>query len=252
VGSTWQTLEQKDDLRAIFFSRTSQWKSLDYVAGWFMKAAEYGSSTLTSIALVSTNSICQGQQVAILWPMVFATDHQIIFAHTSFKWANLASHNAGVTVVIVGISRSVPDRRVLVSNGIPGEERTHAVDNINAYLISGSNVIVEKRRVPLSALNPIDAGGKPVDGGHLFLSAAEKRALITRYPSATIFTRQVFGAEEYTNGKIRYCLWIKDNQRAEHELRTCDRKAPRPQHAELPHRLTNLMKWCSQETNSLF
>src|ERR1019366_415922 len=101
---TWQSETQKTELQAIFEGRTSNWKSLDYVAGWFMKAAEYGTRTNAAAAFVSTNSICQGQQVPILWPLVFATGHEIVFAHPSFKGANLASHNAGVTVVIVGIS----------------------------------------------------------------------------------------------------------------------------------------------------
>ena len=104
VGSTWQSAEQKDDLKAIFDHRCKSWKSLDYVAGWFMKAADYGTHTPTAAAFVSTNSICQGQQVAILWPLLFGKNYKINFAHTSFKWANLASHNAGVTVIIVGIS----------------------------------------------------------------------------------------------------------------------------------------------------
>ena len=108
LGSTWQSAEQKDDLRAIFDHRCKTWKSLDYVAGWFMKAADYGSHTPSTSAFVSTNSICQGQQVAILWPMIFSRGHEIAFAHTSFKWANLASHNAGVTVVIVGIANPAP------------------------------------------------------------------------------------------------------------------------------------------------
>src|SRR5690606_5329130 len=92
------------DLAAVFGHRTKSWKSLDYVAGWFMKAADYGLHTPTVSAFVSTNSICQGQQVPILWPLIFGTEHEIIFAHTSFKWTNLASHNAGVTVAIVAIS----------------------------------------------------------------------------------------------------------------------------------------------------
>ncbi|MDB4708531.1 hypothetical protein OAF57_11145, partial [Akkermansiaceae bacterium] len=104
LGSTWQSKEQKSDLKAIFEGKTKSWKSLDYVAGWFMKAVDYGNQTKTVSAFVSTNSICQGQQVPILWPVIFEGGHQIVFAHTSFKWANLASHNAGVTVVIVGIS----------------------------------------------------------------------------------------------------------------------------------------------------
>ncbi|MGC9261880.1 MAG: DNA methyltransferase, partial [Phycisphaerae bacterium] len=104
LGSTWQSAEQKDDLRTIFDRRCKSWKSLDYVAGWFMKAADYGARTPSTAAFVSTNSICQGQQVPILWPLIFESGQQIAFAHTSFKWANLASHNAGVTVAIVGIS----------------------------------------------------------------------------------------------------------------------------------------------------
>ena len=99
LGSKWQSDEQKSDLQAIFEARTKSWKSLDYVAGWFMKAADYGTKTNAVAAFVSTNSICQGQQVPILWPLIFETGHEIAFAHTSFKWANLASHNAGVTVV---------------------------------------------------------------------------------------------------------------------------------------------------------
>ncbi len=104
LGSQWQNAEQKEDLQRIFEGLTKKWKSLDYVTGWFMKAADYGTKTNTVSALVSTNSVCQGRQVEALWPLIFETGHEITFAHTSFKWANLASHNAGVTVVIVGIS----------------------------------------------------------------------------------------------------------------------------------------------------
>jgi hypothetical protein len=120
LGSTWQSNEQKDDLKLIFDGRTKLWKSLDYVAGWFMKAADYGTQTTSAAAFVSTNSICQGQQVPILWPLVFKTNHEIAFAHTSFKWANLASHNAGVTVAIVGISNNAPKVRQLFSIGDSG------------------------------------------------------------------------------------------------------------------------------------
>ncbi len=103
-GSQWQTGEQKADMKAIFEGRTKHWKSLDYVAGWFMKVADYGTKTAAAAALVSTNSICQGRQVSTLWPLIFGTGHKISFAHASFRWANLAAHNAGVTVVIVGFS----------------------------------------------------------------------------------------------------------------------------------------------------
>ena len=104
LGNKLQSSEQKDDLRAVFDGRVSGWKSLDYVAAWFMKAPDYGTCTKAVSAFVTTNSLCQGQQVPILWPTIFATGHEIEFAYTSFKWANLASYNAGVIVIIVGIS----------------------------------------------------------------------------------------------------------------------------------------------------
>ena len=120
-GSQWQSAEQKQDLEAIFAGRTRNWKSLDYVSGWFMKCADYGTKTSAVAALVSTNSICQGRQVNTLWSQILATGHEIAFAHTSFKWANLASHNAGVTVVVVGISNHAGGKRWLFSTSDDGE-----------------------------------------------------------------------------------------------------------------------------------
>ncbi len=134
-GSTWQSKEQKTHLRKIFEGRVAHWKSLDYVSGWFMKAADYGAITHSVSAFVTTNSINQGQQAAILWPTIFATGHEIAFAHTSFKWANLASYNAGVTVVIVGISNAAGPVRKLFSVGEDGETIRREAENINAYLV---------------------------------------------------------------------------------------------------------------------
>jgi len=120
-GSQGQTPEQKSDLKSIFEGRTRNWASLDYVSGWFMKAADYGRRTPSAAAFVSTNSICQGRQVETLWSLIFGTGHEIAFAHTSFKWANLASYNAGVTVVIVGISNHAGKSRHLISLDESGE-----------------------------------------------------------------------------------------------------------------------------------
>jgi len=150
LGSQWQSTEQKEDLGRIFEGRTQNWKSLDYVAGWFMKAADYGLYTPTVSALVSTNSVCQGRQVETLWSLIFDTGHEIAFAHDSFKWANLASHNAGVTVVIVGISNSSSATRRLFSDGFDGETTVREVSNINPYLIAGPNVLVKPTTKPLS------------------------------------------------------------------------------------------------------
>ena len=114
-GSTKQTPEQKSDMEGIFKPHLKTWKTLDYVAGWFLKAVEYGKKMGSSASFVATNSICQGQQVPILWPLIRKAGFHTFFAHTSFKWSNLAKNNAGVTVVIVGISKLPSKDRKLFS-----------------------------------------------------------------------------------------------------------------------------------------
>ena len=210
LGSTWQSSEQKDDLKQIFDSRTKNWKSLDYVAGWFMKAADYGTRTNAAAAFVSTNSICQGQQVPILWPLIFETGHEIAFAHTSFKWANLASHNAGVTVVIVGISNHAGKVRKLFLFDENGETVAKENKNINAYLVAGYNVIVEKAVRPLCDLSDMKFGNKPVDGGNLLLSTDELNTLELTQQQQERFIRRIYGSAEFIRGLSRYCLWIED------------------------------------------
>ena len=210
LGSTWQSNEQKDDLKLVFGGRTKLWKSLDYVAGWFMKAADYGTQTKSAAAFVSTNSICQGQQVPILWPLIFGTGHEIAFAHTSFKWANLASHNAGVTVAIVGISNHAGKVRHLFSIDNNGETVAKEAENINAYLVAASNIIADKLSQPLSGLYEMTFGSKPVDGGHLLLSKEELQNMGLSPKDKEKFIRVIVGSEEFIGGKQRYCIWIKD------------------------------------------
>ncbi|SEK91694.1 hypothetical protein SAMN05216382_1105 [Sphingomonas palmae] len=209
VGSTWQTAIQKADLEAIFGSRTDLWKSLDYVAGWFMKAADFGTRTTAASAFVSTNSICQGQQVPILWPLIFATGRSIAFAHTSFKWANLASHNAGVTVVIVGLADERKGATLFATDG-NGIVTTKAADHINAYLVDGPDVVVGKSPWPISDLAPMDFGSKPVDGGHLLLDSAEVASLNLTPDEQARFIRRLYGSFEFINGVIRHAIWISD------------------------------------------
>ncbi|MCA0890311.1 DNA methyltransferase [Qipengyuania flava] len=213
LGSTWQDAEQKEDLKRIFGQRTKSWKSLDYVAGWLMKAADYGRITNAKSALVSTNSVCQGQQVPILWPLIFGTGHQIAFAHTSFRWANLASNKAGVTVVIVGISNSPPDVRMLFSDGPSGASVAKEAANINAYLVAGRNVIV----APLSKANDdralMEWGNKPTDGGNFFFTPEERGKLLENAPEADPFLKRFLGAQEFIRGEGRYCLWLEDADR---------------------------------------
>lgn len=209
LGSTWQSKEQKIDLKAIFEGRTKSWKSLDYVAGWFMKAADYGTHTNAAAAFVSTNSICQGQQVPILWPLIFDTGHEIAFAHTSFKWANLASHNAGVTVVIVGISNHAGKVRRLFSIDDETETLEKKTENINAYLVAAADVIIEKESSPISVSLPsVKRGNIPVDGGNLYLQQEDKTYFNDLEKLGYI--RLCLGSDEFISGKLKYCLWLKD------------------------------------------
>ncbi len=218
LGSTWQSAEQKNDLKAIFDHRCKTWKSLDYVAGWFMKAADYGTHTPTAAAFVSTNSICQGQQVPILWPLIFSTGSKIAFAHTSFKWANLASHNAGVTVAIVAISNQASTLCRLFSVADDGTTLEKQTDFINAYLVSGIDVIVAPLSKPVDGRGLMEWGNKPTDGGNLFLTPDERSVLLRESPDADRFVKRFLGAQEFIRGEQRYCLWIEDNERTNAEL----------------------------------
>ena len=217
LGSTWQTDEQKSDLEAIFGKRAKNWKSLDYVAGWFIKAADYGSHTPATTAFVSTNSICQGSQVPILWPLVFASGQHIAFAHTSFKWANLASHNAGVTVAIIAIGNQPNKIRRLFSVTDDGKTIEKQVDFINAYLVPGQNVIVSPLSRPLDERGLMEWGNKPTDGGDLFLAPDEREAVLRESPESARFIKRFLGAQEFIRGEQRYCLWIEDSERANAE-----------------------------------
>ena len=212
LGSKWQTKEQKSDLAAVFKDHSTGWKTLDYVAGWFMKAAEYGTKTFAATAFVSTNSICQGVQVSILWPLIFATGHQIVFAYTSFKWTNLASRNAGVTVAIVGIAKNVATPRLLfsVTDGI--ELSTKRVENINAYLVPGPNVVIQPLRHSMAGCSYMDLGNMPKDGGHLLFSATEADEAAKQEPAVAKYIFDFVGSQEFIKGIVRKCLWIEDSE----------------------------------------
>ena len=217
LGSKWQSEEQKADLAAVFAGHGTGWKTLDYVAGWFMKAADYGAKTSAVTALVSTNSICQGVQVPILWPLVFATGHRIVFAHTSFKWANLASHNAGVTVAIVGISTNSARPKILFSTVDKNEVSAKQVGNINAYLVPGPDIVVQPLRASKAGCAYMDLGNMPKDGGHLLLSANEADLAMRQEPAIAKYIFDFVGSQEFVKGIVRKCLWIEDQQVAEAE-----------------------------------
>jgi hypothetical protein len=211
LGSKWQSTEQKADLQAIFDWREKKWKTLDYVAGWFMKAADYGTKTQAAAAFVATNSICQGQQVPILWPLIFQTNAQIAFAHTSFKWTNLASHNAGVTVVIVGIARCLTGPRKLYSTSADNSLIVKEADNINPYLAAGATVWIQPHSSPVSGVATMQFGNHPYYGAPLILSMTEARQLQALHPETKPFVRPLYGGQEFINSAPRACLWIEDS-----------------------------------------
>ena len=209
LGSKRQEKIQKLDLEKTFQRYTTKWKTLDYVAGWFLKAAEFGSKTLTKSAFVATNSVCQGQQVSVLWPLIFGLKHQISFAHTSFSWSNLASNNAGVTVVIVGIaSESV--KKLIYSEDENRNTIVRQVENINPYLVPSANIIVESSRCQISKLPEFDRGNSPTDGGYLLLEGFETDELQLTDEQTSKFIRRFVGSLELIRGEKRYCIWIED------------------------------------------
>jgi len=199
-GGTEQNADQKADMSLVFGGETKTWKSLDYVSGWFYKFALYAQHTVASCAFVSTNSICQGEQVARLWPLIFSKGPEIIFAHTSFKWANLAAHNAGVTVVIIGLSNDLSSHRCIFDDCGESAPSKRVVSNINAYLVTQPNVFVEALTRTMTSISEMINGNKPVDGGFLMLSRDEMQNLINVNPRSKNFVRPILGSSEFIIG----------------------------------------------------
>jgi len=153
--------------------------------------------------------------VPILWPLIFAKKIEIRFAHDSFKWQNLASYNAGVSVVIIGLSRQSSRQKYLYSESAFDGVHARTVNKISAYLIEGSDDVVEKRTSAGCGLSPMIRGNTPWDGGHLLLSSRELEALELTEQQRKRFVRRVYGSEEFIQGKLRYCLWIDDEDLSE-------------------------------------
>ena len=209
LGGDKLDIEQKSDRSQVFSSYGIAYGKLDYVAGWFMKAAEYCRQSNAIAAFVATNSICQGSQVSLLWPLIDQADCSIVFAHQSFKWRNLARHNAGVTVVIVGISAQNSPKR-LFSEDENGQPVVKSVTNINSYLLDGMDVFVKPSGNPLCNQPAMTYGNKATDGGHLLLDRKDMQSLHLTPEQQKKFIRRIYGSEEFINGKERYCLWIMD------------------------------------------
>ena len=209
VGYSLQDKDQKDDILSIYVDEKGKpYKTagkVDYVAGWYFKAAKLIADTKIKVAFVSTNSITQGEQVSAVWkPLYDRFNIHIDFAHRTFRWDSEASIKAHVHCVIVGFScASSSKQKELYSS-----ERLQLVDNINAYLICAPNVFIESRTQSICSVPQMVYGNKPTDGGYLFLSPEEYEELKIKEPSALKWVRQIYGATEYINNKARYCLWL--------------------------------------------
>lgn len=201
-GSRKQSVEQKADLAAIF--RGSPYpKGLDYISIWFIKAAEYIQNSRAEFAFVSTNSITQGEHVALLWPLVLKKDIYIKFAYTSFPWRNSARDNAGVTCIIVAIQNQKPKNPVLFS-----DTRAISVKNINPYLAEGDITYLYRRGKSVSGLIDMVFGNMAADGGNLIMSEEERDNALQDNPKLLPYIKTLLGSEELIQGKKRYCLWL--------------------------------------------
>lgn len=211
IGSTYQTKEQKNDLESIC-GHIKGYGLLDYVCNWYVKAAGImAQHPQVQTAFVSTNSICQGQQVEILWGSLLKQGIEIHFAHRTFQWTSQAAGKAAVHCIIVGFRQKpqMPSEKILYDYpDIKGEPVKHAAANINPYLIDAPDLIIAKRKTQISGEIEMLYGNKPTDGGNLILSTDEKEALIAAEPLAEQYIRPFIGAEEFINGKTRWCLWF--------------------------------------------
>lgn len=203
VGDKFQSIAHKEDLKLALRGAISA-NAIDYIIGWFWKAAKY-TTTGGAFAFVSTNSICQGVQVPVLWPPIFNLGLEIFFAHRSFPWSNNAKNNAKVICVIVGVRAQERGNKSLYS-----DDQKKDVANISAYLLDGPNVIVQKHPSPISDLPPMVAGNIARDEGGFMLSLEERDHLLTAHPAAESIIRRIVGSRDFIESNERYCLWIDD------------------------------------------
>jgi type I restriction-modification system DNA methylase subunit len=206
LGARMQDAHQKKDMDFVF-NNFKKYRDLDYINCWIYKGAEFIAGFNSKCAFVTTNSICQGQQVPLIWPKVLSKGIEFDFAYQSFKWTNNAKGNAGVTVAIIGLRNNNTSPKILFTDTTKKE-----VKNISPYLLEGSNTVVLGRSNPLSNFPAMKFGNMPNDGGGLIFSEDEYIELIQRFPEANVFLKLLLGSAEFIKGTKRYCLWIEDNQ----------------------------------------
>jgi type I restriction-modification system DNA methylase subunit len=211
VGHQWRNENQMEDMD-IVFGKNSTTRRLDYVAAWYYKAAVFAKSSMIEIGFVSTNSICQGEQVPILWGKLLEGFKMTIrFAHQTFEWGNEARANAKVHVVIVGYGASNPKTNLLYEyDDIRRDPVVRKVKNINGYLVAGPNIFIESRGKPIHNQSGMFKGSQPTDGGNLIFDQDDYEEFIKQEPRSKNWIKQYIGGAELMRGTIRYCLWLKD------------------------------------------
>ena len=204
LGGKLQNEEQNKDMFKVF-EGFDRFNNIDYIGCWFLLASKYINKDI-KVAFVSTNSISQGTQVNDLWPKIFGLQNEIFFAVKDFVWDNNAKNTAKVICSIIGLSKQQNNNKFIYINGLKKN-----VKNINAYLIEGPNIFIEKRTTPLSLLPIMNQGNIPLESGYLMLTQIEKEELINISPESEIFLRRITGSNESINNIERYCLWITNN-----------------------------------------
>lgn len=207
VGSSLQSGEQKEDMQIAISSVCEGYKKLDYIASWFIKAALYSKGFKSSYAFVTTNSISQGEQVALLWPHILSDGIFINFCHTSFKWSNNAKMNAGVTCVIIGLCSNRNAQKFIYR-----QMSKNRASNINAYLFDAPNIFITSRRSAISDLPEMVIGSKSTDDGALLISSSEIDSFRRNFPELHKLIKRFIGSDEFINDIPRYCLWINDSE----------------------------------------
>lgn len=207
VGKTYQSEEQRNDFDHVF-AGIDKGGLLDFVACWHLLASRYIKGHNIICAFVSTNSICQGEQASILWPLLKALGVKIHFAHRTFPWQSEARGKAHVHCIIVGFGSFEPRIRQLFDYDNGKEPTVTFPANISPYLIEGEDLVVTTRSKSISAPSEMTNGSKPVDGGNLILSNEELTEFLRKEPAAHPYVRKFLGSEEFINGGIRWCLWL--------------------------------------------
>lgn len=209
VGKKEQGAAQKSDM-AFVFAGVQATGVLDFVTAWYQKAAKYIHGTPVRCAFVSTNSICQGEQVGVLWGELYRQGVHIQFAHRTFRWTNEAKGKAAVHCVIIGFANSVPSRVRLFDYDRPdGDPHEVPATTINPYLVDAAEVVVERRMRPMSDAPAMVFGSKAVDFGHFMLDAAARDSLLASEPDAERWIRPCLVGDDFLNGHDTWCLWLK-------------------------------------------